>query len=233
MSILHEGKNYDSVRAAWLEYALHINKGYHPKPVVDAFAWLDTTDYWIAPASTRYHSVFEGGLAYHSLKMAAHLQRLTELHNIVWDWPYSPLLISLLHDACKTGVYKKEIRSRKITDDKGIPILNASGKPTWEDYIAYAFDDSECPMGHGSKSVILAKRHVQLTPQEELCILWHMGDYNLAGYPHSLSDGFMKATQKDVAVLWTHVADRLAGLDEVKEEKGPTPALFTSFTVES
>ena len=204
-----------NIRASWLNYIQESpQKPAGTRSFQDLLAWLDTTDYWSAPASTRFHSSFEGGLAYHSLKMAKILQKLTDLHQISWKCHFSPLLVSMLHDLCKVGCYKKELKSRKVLNADGCPIHDPFGKPVWENYIGYTFDNSDFPMGHGAKSVILASRHVELTPQEEMCIFWHMGVETDSKFEPS---EFTNAITKDVAVLWTHVADRLAALEEVKE----------------
>ncbi len=205
------------IRDQWLEY---INEQEQKYTTTRAFQkiidWFDITDFWTAPASTKYHAAFEGGLAYHSLKMAKILANLTKMHNIEWASAYSPLIVAMLHDVCKIGVYTRAAQSRRARLPSGEFAEGPYGKPVWEQHYTYTFDDSACPMGHGAKSVILAQRHIRLTPQEELCILWHMGVETADKFEPS---GFSAACQNDVAVLWTHVADRLAAIEEINEVK--------------
>ena len=182
------------------------------------FEFLGDGDFWTAPASTRFHSNFEGGLAYHSMKVAKNLELFTSVHDLEWDDPLSPYVIGLCHDVCKTGVYKREYRSQRKKRPDGTFVEGVNGRAVWEDVLAYTFDDSNCPMGHGAKSVILTQKVFELTEQEVFCILWHMGGSEYGSNELGLS-GFGTACAKDVNVLWTHVADRLAALEEDQEAK--------------
>jgi hypothetical protein len=176
------------------------------------FEWFDTNDFWKAPASTRFHSAFEGGLAYHSLKVAQNLVEFTKVHGLVWQREISPLLIGLLHDICKVGIYKQEWKNQKKKEPDGSFSKGPYGNAVWEEVVSYVRDDTACPLGHGSKSVILANRLIDLTEQEEMCILWHMGNFE-----SNVSFDYSNACRKDVNVMWTHVADHLAAIQEEKE----------------
>ena len=77
--------------------------------------WLESTDFFTAPASTRFHAAYEGGLLEHSLNV----------YNVLIDKHYDPekdnlesfTIASLLHDICKAGFYTTEYRNRK--NDRG------------------------------------------------------------------------------------------------------------------
>ena len=69
--------------------------------------FLEKSDFFVAPASTRFHGNFEGGLAAHSMKVYEILKHKVE--NSVIDVEIkeeSIILIGLLHDICKTNFYK-------------------------------------------------------------------------------------------------------------------------------
>ncbi len=126
-------------------------------------AWMQNTDFFTAPASTRFHSAYEGGLLDHSLNvydviMSKHFDAET-------DEPESFAIVSLLHDLCKAGYYTIEMRNRK----------NERGE--WEKYPFYAVDD-KFPYGHGEKSVFLIERFMRLKNDEAVAIRWHMGGFD-------------------------------------------------------
>ena len=126
------------------------------------------SDFFTAPASARYHGAFEGGLCEHSVNvyhcLAAYLERerVQELYGMEYS-PESVALVSLLHDACKIGCYKKSFRNVKN---------DATGQ--WEKVPTYTFDDP-LPYGHGEKSVYIVNGFIRLTREEAMAIRWHMG----------------------------------------------------------
>ena len=126
------------------------------------------SDFFTAPASARYHGAFEGGLCEHSVNvyhcLAAYLERerVQELYGMEYS-PESVALVSLLHDACKIGCYKKSFRNVKN---------DATGQ--WEKVPTYTFDDP-LPYGHGEKSVYIVNGFVRLSREEAMAIRWHMG----------------------------------------------------------
>ncbi len=126
--------------------------------------WLCNTDFFTAPASSKFHSSFEGGLAYHSLSV---YKLLMEKHfDPEKDNKESFTLCSLLHDLCKARFYK--VSSRNVKND-------VTGK--WESVPYYSIEDA-FPYGHGEKSVFLIERFVRLSPEEAIAIRWHMGGFD-------------------------------------------------------
>ena len=159
------------------------------KPDRVAYNWLCCSDFFRAPASTRWHSAYPGGLFDHSLKVAQYLMELTQHNNLVWEQPDSPIVIGILHDATKIGLY--EWRS-------------------WENkYKTNPFYKAEGVHGHDSihKISLLHDRGLcsPLTQEEILCIRYHMGAYETTDW-----EGFDKAIKRCPNVLWTHMADMLA-----------------------
>jgi Predicted HD-superfamily hydrolase len=131
----------------------------------DLIAWLEgDTDFFSAPASTRAHGVFEGGLLVHSLNVYKLLTSFAK--NIPNLNPQAMIVVGLLHDVCKVNFYKKSIRNVKVPGEK-----------RWEEEEGYAIDDT-LPMGHGEKSVYLAMQFIRLTDEEAVSIRWHMGGYD-------------------------------------------------------
>lgn len=160
--------------------------------------WLYNSDFFIAPASSRYHSAYPGGLCDHSVKVYRRLRRLVDT-----CWPDDKLvpsdetvaIVALLHDLCKVNFYTVEVRNRK--NDKG----------EWEKYPFYAIDDSLC-MGHGEGSLYIVSSFLKLTRDEAAAINWHMGysDSRFKGGDGTVS----KAFQMYPLALMLHTADSMA-----------------------
>ena len=122
------------------------------------------TDFFTAPASTQYHSDFEGGLLLHSLNVMTCLQRMNQTFKL--GLPQSTITLSaLLHDICKCNVYSKKEK-----------FFKPDGR-TWVSYTGYEFEDN-LPLGHGEKSVIMAEKFIHLKSEVALMIRWHMGIYD-------------------------------------------------------
>lgn len=128
--------------------------------------WLDESDFKFAPASTKYHNSFRGGLLKHSLDV---YYAMKDFKNFIkfFDLPQESVIItSLLHDICKVNCYNVETRNVK----------NADGE--WVQVPYYTWYEQE-PIGHGAKSVMLINEYgVQLTKIERAMIVNHMGFSN-------------------------------------------------------
>lgn len=129
--------------------------------------WLTKSDFFAAPASTRYHGSHPGGLLDHSLNV---YHRLVHLVDTCWPGEEKPsdetiAIVSLLHDLCKVNFYSVEMRNRK----------NEYG--AWEQYPFYIVDD-QLPYGHGEKSVYIISGFMKLTREEAFAVRFHMGDYS-------------------------------------------------------
>ena len=131
--------------------------------------WLDATDFFTAPASTKYHGAWEGGLVQHSLNVYSQLKKLCAWYECDAN-PETIALVSLFHDVCKADCYQIEMRWRK----------NAYSQ--WEQYPIYTFKEHFPYGGHGSKSVFLIQSFMHLTPWEASAINCHMGQWDATTY---------------------------------------------------
>lgn len=142
--------------------------------------WLEGTDFFTAPASTRYHCACPGGLVMHSVSV---YQVMMEKHFTEGeDSRESFALCGLLHDLCKAQYYK--VSTRNVKNEQ-------TGQ--WEKTPYYAVED-QFPYGHGEKSVFLIERFIRLKPAEAAAIRWHMGGFDDAvkGGCFALSQAFEK-----------------------------------------
>ena len=154
----------------------------------ELLAWLQKTDFFTAPASTKYHSCHEGGLVEHSVNV---------YNRFECDDPEKRAVCALLHDVCKVNFYTVSTRNVKNSDGM------------WEQQPFYTVDD-QLPYGHGEKSVYIISGFMRLTREEAFAIRFHMGDFT----DRNTSTVFRKYP----LALELHIADiRATYLDEKEE----------------
>ncbi len=159
-------------------------------------SWLEKSDFYIAPASTKYHGSYEGGLLEHSLNVYKQLKSLVSIYNLNVS-EESIAIVALFHDICKTNFYKKSYRNAKD---------EITGK--WVQKETYEIEDS-MPFGyHADKSVIILQSFLSLKENEIYAIRAHMGAFDTAykGGDYTIGKIFEKS---NLAVL-THLADMIA-----------------------
>ena len=153
--------------------------------------FLEKSDFFSAPASTRFHGNKEGGLVEHSMKVYEILEQKVNTSIIPITTPKESLIIiGLLHDICKTNFYKIDYRNAK--NELGV----------WEKVPYYTIDDT-IPYGHGEKSVMMLTEYIKLTSEEKYAIRWHMGFTE----PKELYTTIGNAYKKYPIALLTHEAD--------------------------
>lgn len=170
--------------------------------------WLEKSDFFTAPASTKHHLAVEGGLCQHSINVYKRLEKIlieTELEatgNMGDTVLEKAAICGLLHDICKVGLYKIEMR-------------NAKNKETgqWEQVPFYTIDN-QLPYGHGEKSVYIISGFMKLTRDESMAINWHMGGFDdrVKGGSYDLSGAF----EKYPIALNLHIADMQAAYFDEK-----------------
>lgn len=125
------------------------------------------SDFFIAPASTRFHGSYEGGLlehsinVYHCLKDYLSRPRVKEMYNLDYT-DESIAIVSLLHDLCKVNCYVKG--TRNVKDKSGV----------WQQVPTFEYSD-DMPYGHGEKSVYIISGFMKLSREEAFAIRYHMG----------------------------------------------------------
>lgn len=145
---------------------------------------LEELGFFTAPASTKYHGAYEGGLFDHSFLTAKALVELTEKLDLKWERPESPYIVGMFHDLCKCDNYVKDFETDK-----------------------YIYNPDIIIPGHGDKSVMILQKYISLTDEEIACIRWHMGAYET---DTKMWNYYGKAIEKYPNVLYTHTADMIA-----------------------
>ena len=167
--------------------------------------WLISSDFFTAPASTKFHSAYEGGLCEHCLNVFDRYVRLLTMEygddftsKISME---SVAIIALLHDVCKVDFYKVDYRNVKVDGQ-------------WIQVPYYSIED-KLPYGHGEKSVYIVSSFIKLTREEAMAINWHGGGFDdrVKGGSYALADAYYKFPN---AMIF-HMADMMASyLDETK-----------------
>ncbi len=167
--------------------------------------YLKKSDFFTAPASTRFHLAEEGGLCAHSLNVYYRLKELVANEAKPWAENVSDETVAicgLLHDVCKTGTYKVDYKNQKQSDG------------SWAQVPYYTIEEV-LPYGHGEKSVYIINGFMRLTREEAMAINWHMG-----GFDERNSKGgkvMAAAYEKFPLCVLVHAADLMASyLDELR-----------------
>ncbi len=152
--------------------------------------FIRKSDFYTAPASTKYHCNYKGGLVAHSMNVYYRLEEKAKpfTGNVFYDALNSDqidseslLVIGLLHDICKTYFYITEFKNQKTYDKEKVKNAegwqvkhDSNGDFIWETVPAFSVDD-KIPYGHGEKSVMMIEEYMKLRPVERYAIRWHMG----------------------------------------------------------
>ncbi len=145
------------------EFVKIYTENIHRQGSQELLNWLMNTDFFTAPASTKFHCACENGLVMHSVNV---FNTMVEKHFEEGEDMESYAISALLHDICKAEFYK--VSSRNVKNDQ-------TGQ--WEKQPYYSIED-KFPFGHGEKSVFLIERFMRLKLDEAMAIRWHMGSFD-------------------------------------------------------
>lgn len=183
------------------------NEHIHREGLDKVLAYLEKSDFYTAPSSTRFHLNEDGGLCLHSMNV---FEAACKIYNemakpaiVNGTSPFteevsmeSIAIATLFHDLCKIKLYHKAERWKK--DDKN----------RWVSYPGYEVKD-DFPLGHGEKSCLMLSWYMRLKPEEMLAIRWHMGMFDMGESGTPLRMSFFSATDKSPLVSIVHAADFL------------------------
>ena len=160
--------------------------------------WLLTTDFFKAPASTRFHDCFEGGLCFHTLRVC---QRIVDLmHTAVFSDTSKlgdAIFCALVHDWCKINMYEPYMRNVK-NEQTGV----------WEKVQEYKYTNNPVlNLGHGVSSMFIASRFFRLSTEEATAIRWHMGSWRVS--PEEINE-LQNSNENFSLVHLLQFADQLA-----------------------
>ena len=163
-----------------------------------ALAWLETTDFYTAPASTKYHDNDASGLLRHTLKVVNNVTELSHMSQFKDVNLAEAILAAIVHDWCKINFYEEYMRN--VKDEE-------TGK--WEKVPAYRCKDSEFPFGHGVTSLFIAEKIFKLSVEQALAVRWHMSLSDVSEYEKY---DLYAANARYPMVLLLQIADQLSAL---------------------
>lgn len=173
----------------------------HRQGIDELLKWLEESDFFEAPASTRYHGCYEGVLVQHSIDVYNALHdELAFIYGDNYLAMYdeeSIAIVSLFHDLCKVGRYKAGTRNVKDPVTK-----------QWHEEPTYFYNEEAFEMGHGAASVYAVQKFMPLEDFEAQAIFWHMGAYDISNYM-SLN-GLGSAFERNTLAFALHRADMMA-----------------------
>jgi len=158
--------------------------------------WLESTDFFFAPASSMYHEAFPQGLMTHSFKVYNEAISLLQLPKFKDANLAEVATIALVHDWCKIGLYESYLKN--VKDEK---------TKQWHQETAYRKNLRGLPLGHGVTSMFIAEKFFRLSNDEALAIRWHQGRWNCC---REEMDELQLANEKCPLVHLLQFADQLA-----------------------
>ena len=158
--------------------------------------WLASTDFYDAPASTKYHDSDPSGLLRHTLKVVNRTIDLITIDPFRSINVAEAIIVAITHDWCKINFYESFMRNVK-NEDTGV----------WEQVPSYRHKPSEYPFGHGVTSLYMAEKLFKLTLEQALAIRWHMSIYDVSDYQKS---DLFDANEKYPMVMLIQMADQLS-----------------------
>ena len=178
---------------------------------MEAFiTWLNSTDFFTAPASTKYHNSCKGGLCQHTLNVYYWLEKFVTAFP-QWLQPFpaytreTAIIAALLHDLAKVDFYVPTYKNKKVYCPNGSK-WDAGGNFEWQSVVGYECSDEEMPLPHAEKSMVMAMMRLPLTEDERYAIRWHMGFTE----PEEHRNVLRRATEDYPLVLLLQMADNAA-----------------------
>jgi hypothetical protein len=136
---------------------------------------LEHSDFFKAPASTVYHSNFEGGLLQHSLNVYDCLKKMCDDYLPKRYSDDTIIIVSLLHDLSKKDYYEKIVRNQKLYKPNGSK-RDEMGNFEWVAVSSYGIRQKEVRYvgaDHGTNSVLLSRNYIELSDEEIIAIINH------------------------------------------------------------
>lgn len=173
---------------------------------------LESSDFFTAPASTKYHGSFEGGLCAHSISVYYNLKNLITMKGMESTIdPDTILILGLLHDMSKMNFYKKDYRNKKVYSEGGSK-YDDGGRYDWvveQTYSVIPQDERFLFGNHEETSEYMVSQYVPLSYIESAAIINHH-----AGMSFDSTEIAPQILQRYPIAALLHIADMLASYIE-------------------
>lgn len=175
---------------------------------------LEQSDFFVAPASTKYHNSFAGGLVDHSLNVYYNMMSMAKSKHLIKTEEdgcideKSIAVVALLHDFSKMNYYRKEFRNKKIYSEQGLKQDNG-GRFDWvaiEEYSVIPADERFVYASHEITSEYMIRQFVPLTYEESIAVLHHHGGTS----EDSIKDNISAIFSKYPLATLLHLADMMS-----------------------
>ena len=184
------------------------------------FSKMENSDFYYAPASTKYHNNFKGGLVDHCLNVyyrLINLVKLAGLEDRASD--ESCIIVALMHDLAKRNFYSISIRNKKKYSESGKrDDRDGNGRYDWVSVPGYIVADSSERFlygNHEQTSEFMASQFIDLTVEESVAILHHMGGLSF----DSTKEDYFSIYRRYPLALLLFEADMIAAcIDERVDE---------------
>ena len=185
--------------------------------IEDLIQKLESSDFFQAPASTKYHNAYIGGLVEHSLNVYYNLESLIDMKGLKGYIDEDSILIcGLLHDISKMNFYEITSRNEKVYSENGSK-FDELGKFDWKARLAFKIKDSKERFiygNHEETSEFMIKTYIPLTVEESVAILNHHGGKGFDSIPiDTISDKYNKYPLASLL----HIADMMAAYVDENE----------------
>jgi len=177
---------------------------------------LESSDFFSAPASTKYHSSVEGGLCVHCLNVYYNLMHLFKYkfgEELMWANADSIAIVALLHDMSKMNLYEIYYKNVKVYSPNGDK-QDKGGKFYWDTQWEYKVKDANDRFifgSHEATAEYMVRQFIPLKVEESVAIMHHMGGMGWDSAQDNLGEIYNKYS---LSVL-LHCADLMASyIDE-------------------
>lgn len=139
---------------------------------------LENSDFYTAPASTKFHGAYKGGLVDHCLAVYHNMCCLVKMKGMENEISEETIkIVALFHDLAKRNFYETYYQNKKIYCEDGDK-RDENGRFTWKSVSAYKVRESEERFvfgNHEQTSEYMLRQFIPLTVEESTAILHHHG----------------------------------------------------------
>jgi len=176
----------------------------------DLIKKLENSDFFYAPASTKYHNCIRGGLCDHSLNVYYNLRSLVKNKHLEDKISEESILIcGLLHDMSKMNIYEESVRNKKVYSAYGKK-YDELGNFDWVSEKSYQMKDIKDRFVYGNHeetSEYMVRTYIPLKLEESVAILTHHGSLSHDCVPiESVSQKY----EKYPLACLLHIADMIS-----------------------
>ena len=170
------------------------------------------TDFFVAPASTRYHGSFRGGLCEHSLAVYKILLSQANIYTTITGQTFDDdtlKIVALLHDISKVNTYEVSYSNKKVYSPEGSK-WDEAGNYDWKSVKGYKTIDAENRftfVNHEISSEFIIRQFIPLKIEESVAVICHHGGIDKTSLP---PDAITQNYASYPISMYLHISDLIA-----------------------